>query len=483
MQAQAPRTTKAKKERNKQLEFLNSLRRPTGFAKHLLGLTLYDWQTKVLRDIEPVNARVALRAANGSGKTSTVIATSLLWHAFCYQKSLSITTAGVFRQTESQLWPSMRSMVQKLGPGWEVTSGEIRYNHLNGQTSRIIGFSATDPGRAEGWHAEDHARHPLLIVVDEAKTVSDGIFEAITRCQPTRLLIASSPGGTSGAFYRAFTKEAQLWKQHAVAASDCPHIPQSYHAEVIAKYGEKHPLTRSILYGEFMDIDGDSLVIGFNQLQACLNEPPDFKPGQARVAGVDFAAGGDANVLVVRDGNKILPIIAWRERDTMSAVGRFIVEFKKAGLEPSNIYADASGLGLPMCDALAEAGWEVNRVNFGSSAYDSDAYSNRAAELWYGMAKKIEAAEIILPDDEELTAQLTCRRSITNSKGKLGVESKDSMKARGINSPDKADALALALEGGSHKWDLVFPVERPSFKTLCEMHTTDPVMQGFDAGG
>ena len=69
MQAQAPRTTKVKKERNKQLEFLNSLRRPTGFAKHLLGLNLYDWQTKVLRDIEPVNARVALRAANGSGKT------------------------------------------------------------------------------------------------------------------------------------------------------------------------------------------------------------------------------------------------------------------------------------------------------------------------------------------------------------------------------------------------------------------------------
>ena len=63
----------AKKIRNKQLEFLNSLRRPTGFAKHLLGLTLYDWQTKVLRDIEPVNARVALRAANGSGKTNTQI--------------------------------------------------------------------------------------------------------------------------------------------------------------------------------------------------------------------------------------------------------------------------------------------------------------------------------------------------------------------------------------------------------------------------
>ena len=483
MQALPPPTKTPKKARNKQLELLNALRRPVGFAKILLGMKLYPWQEKVLRDLEQPQSRVALRAANGSGKTSTVITAALLWHAFCYQRSVAVTTAGVFRQVESQLWPSLRSAVAKLGPGWEVTSGEIRYLHNNNNTSRIIGYSATDPGRAEGWHAEDHTSHPLLMVVDEAKSVADPLFEAISRCQPTRLLIASSPGGTSGAFYRAFTKEAALYKQHAATAFDCPHIPQTVIDEAYARYGEKHPFTRSMIFGEFMDIGNESLVISFNQLQNCQTNPPDFKPGQARVAGVDFAAGGDSNVLAVRDGNKILPIIAWRERDTMSAVGRFIVEFKKAGLEASNIYADASGLGLPMCDALAEAGWEVNRVNFGSTAYDTDAYANRAAELWYGMAKKIEGAEIILPDDEELTAQLTCRRSITTSKGKLGVEPKDAMKSRGINSPDKADALALALEGGSERWDVVFPVERPSFRQLLEMHTPDPILQGFDAGG
>ncbi len=71
---------------------------------------------------------------------------------------------------------------------------------------------------------------------------------------------------------------------------------------------------------------------------------------------------------------------------------------------------------MPMCDALAESGWEVNRVNFGSTAYDTDAYTNRAAEMWYTMAKKIEAAEVILPEDEDLTAQLTCRRTPSKSK-------------------------------------------------------------------
>ena len=120
----------------------------------------------------------------------------------------------------------------------------------------------------------------------------------------------------------------------------------------------------------------------------------------------------------------------------------------------------------------------------GSAAYDTDAYTNRAAEMWYGMAKKIESAEIILPDDEDLTAQLTCRRSLVNSKGKLGVESKDSMRARGLASPDKADALALCLDGGNMKFDLTFPVEKPTWRSLqALMESSDPVMAGFDAGG
>jgi hypothetical protein len=472
-----------KPPKRSQEEILEDLSKPSAFASNVLGINLYDWQRKVLRDLEPRDCRVALRAANGSGKTSTVISAILIWHALVYPRSIAVTTAGVFRQVESQLWPSLRNHIAKLGGAWEVTSGEIRYLHPNGNTSRIIGYSATDPGRAEGWHAEDHEYHPLLMVVDEAKTVADPLFEAISRCQPTRLLIASSPGGTSGAFYRAFTKEANMWSKHAVTAFDCPHITQTQIDEVIQRYGEKHPLTRSMIYGEFVDIGLESLVINLTQLQNCHNTPPRFRPG-VRIAGVDFAAGGDQNVICISDGNKILPMIAWREKDTMAAVGRFIVEFKKAGLEASNIYADASGMGMVMCDALAESGWVVNRVNFGATAYDNNAYTNRSAEMWYGMAKKIEDAEIILPEDEDLTAQLTCRRTITNSKGKLGVESKDSMRARGIASPDRADALALCLSSSNVGLDLTFQIERPTWKSLQEMMVShDPVMAGFDPGG
>ena len=172
-----------KPPKRSQDEILEDLSKPSAFAANVLGINLYDWQRRVLRDLEQRDCRVALRAANGSGKTSTVIASILIWHALVFPRSIAVTTAGVFRQVESQLWPSLRNHIAKLGGAWEVTSGEIRYLHANGNTSRIIGYSATDPGRAEGWHAEDHEYHPLLMVVDEAKTVADPLFEAISRCQ------------------------------------------------------------------------------------------------------------------------------------------------------------------------------------------------------------------------------------------------------------------------------------------------------------
>ena len=52
-------------------EILSDLSRPVPFARDVLGINLYDWQKKVLADLEQRDCRVALRAANGSGKTST----------------------------------------------------------------------------------------------------------------------------------------------------------------------------------------------------------------------------------------------------------------------------------------------------------------------------------------------------------------------------------------------------------------------------
>jgi hypothetical protein len=52
----------------------------------------------------------------------------------------------------------------------------------------------------------------------------------------------------------------------------------------------------------------------------------------------------------------------------------------------------------------------------------------------------IERRKILLPNNEKLVAQLTSRRRLYNSKGRERLESKADMRARGLESQDRADA-------------------------------------------
>jgi hypothetical protein len=154
----------------------------------------------------------------------------------------------------------------------------------------------------------------------------------------------------------------------------------------------------------------------------------------------------------MRIGNRIAKLIAWREANTMAGCARFALEFEKAGLKPEQIFGDAGGLGLPMCHQLAEMGWPIHQVNLGGRAQEPDRYMNRGTEMWFNAARQIDRMEAILPDDEILHSQLTTRRVGTGKTGKLNLESKKEMKARGFSSPDRGDALVMCLASYSDQY-------------------------------
>jgi phage terminase large subunit len=286
-----------------------------------------------------------------------------LWHASVFPGSLIVVTAGVFRQIKEQFFPELRAYA-KLFPGAVFLEASVTFR--NG--SRILGFSTDEPGNFEGFH-NDH----LLVIVDEAKSVPDAIFEAIERCQPQRTLLISSPGSPRGTFYRAFTRDRKHYRQHTIKAHDCPHLAPAWIEQQIEKHGMESPLVRSMIFAEFMEQDSLYAPLTVVQLDRCLQNPPQHQPGPAR-AFCDFAAGGDENVLAVARGNKVEIVAAWKDADTMRAVGRFTQLFREQKLEPSEISCDGGGLGIPMCDRLKESGWPVRRVNNGSPAKDTASY-------------------------------------------------------------------------------------------------------------
>ena len=71
--------------------------------------------------------------------------------------------------------------------------------------------------------------------------------------------------------------------------------------------------------------------------------------------------------------------------------------------------------------------------------------ANLRAEGYWTLARRFRDHRIRIPRDAELIAELASLRYRYNSRGKVLMESKDSMKSRGLPSPDKADALMLAF--------------------------------------
>jgi hypothetical protein len=68
-----------------------------------------------------------------------------------------------------------------------------------------------------------------------------------------------------------------------------------------------------------------------------------------------------------------------------------------------------------------------------------------SAEWWSTVGQLIERRQIIIPNDEKLIAQLTSRRKLYDSRGRERLESKADLKSRGVESPDRADALIGAV--------------------------------------
>jgi phage terminase large subunit len=92
-------------------------------------------------------------------------------------------------------------------------------------------------------------------------------------------------------------------------------------------------------------------------------------------------------------------------------------------------------------DRMAEQGYYLKRVNNGAAASKPNLYTNLGAEWWSLVGELVEHRKIVLAADEKLVAQLTSRRKLYDSKGREKLESKAEMRARGLESPDRADAV------------------------------------------
>jgi hypothetical protein len=150
----------------------------------------------------------------------------------------------------------------------------------------------------------------------------------------------SSTGAAFGGFYQIMTAKAHLWRTFRVSSDLCPHVSR---AEIEADRSNLKDSVFAIKHdARFLYDSGDSM-ISLEHVRALLADPPAPSPGKV-TAFCDFAGPGDESVLALCEGNSARIVDAWRHRDTMASVGRFLNHFRRLKLRGFDIGGD-SGYG------------------------------------------------------------------------------------------------------------------------------------------
>ena len=434
------------------------------FADSVLGIQLYDWQCRILLNYE-AGHQTAAACANFTGKTSTVFPVAALWTLYNFPRSRVMYLSATSAQVRNQFFASLARFHNRPAfSGWTWLDTEVH----SPKGAFMFGRSTDAGGNIEGLH--DQPDSPASLLVDEAKSIRDEVLDALSRCHTSYRLFMSSTGSASGGFYQICTAKAHLWRTFRIASDLCPHVSKT---EIESDRENLKDSVFAIKHdARFLYDAGDSM-ISLEHVRAIIDTPPKIVHGKVS-AFCDFAGSGDESVLGLCEGNSTRIVDAWRHRDTMHSVGKFLSWFRRLNLQGYQIGGD-EGYGHQLMDRMSEEGFYLKRVNNGSPALRNDIFANLSAEWWSTVGSLIERRVIAIPNDEKLVAQLTSRRKLYDSRGREKLESKADLASRGIESPDRADALigAVMLGIGSDPYALNPRAHQEYLEMLLEQISRD----------
>ena len=439
-----------KSEPNFFLEFLKKYRDdPVGFVRDILRTKPDPWQIEFLKAISSGNRRISVRSGHGVGK-STAASWAMLHYFLTRYPVKVVVTAPTSAQLFDAMFAELKRWVNELPEVLKVLI-EVKADRIELKAAASEAFISARTSRAEtpealqGIHADN-----VLLVADEASGIPESVYEAASGSMSghnATTLLLGNPTRNTGLFYDTHNRLKGEWKTFHVSCLDSPRVSDAFVREMQLRYGEDSPAYHVRVLGNFPPREEDT-VIPVELIDSAMNREIKISPATKSVWGLDVARmGSDASALAKRRGPVVEEIQTWKGLDLMQLTGAVVAEFEALtpSEQPVEILVDSIGLGAGVLDRLRELGLPARGINVAESPALKGTYANLRAELWFKCKGWLANRDVKIPKDEQLFAELAAPRYTFTSSGKMQVESKESMKKRGLSSPDKADALCLCL--------------------------------------
>ena len=434
---------------------------PVEFTKDIIGITPDPIQGDIMRAVAKF-PRVSVRSGHGIGK-SALESWLIIWYMLTRPDPKIPCTAPTKHQLYDILWAEVAKWLNNA----PTLKNELiwTYNKLylrgRGETWFAVPRTASKPDALQGFHA-DH----VFYIIDEASGVSDSVFEPALGALSTegaKLLMCGNPTQLSGFFYESHHKNRDLYQTFGVSSADSPRVDPSYVQMIIDMFGEDSDVFRVRVAGEFPKSLSDSFIPLDWVEKNSVKEPLEFRPERIDI-GVDVARFGEDETIIcpVFDLKAQQRFEVLRHNDTMRVTGALVQKIKSYLLKypeaKINVKVDCDGLGVGVYDRLDEltrqdkelANIELYEMHFGGrggrlKGDDPVDFANATGLMWGSIREGLRYGTLTLYDDVEQTKQIATRRYSLNSAGQIVLERKEELTKRKLSSPDRADALALAL--------------------------------------
>lgn len=433
------------------------------FAKEVCDFEPDAGQIDILCDLA-TSPKVSVKSGQGVGKTA-LEAIVALWFLTCFPFPRVVATAPTKQQLHDVLWSEIAKWQAKSPLLSSILKWTKTYIYMIGYEKRwfAVARTATKPENMQGFHEDN-----MLFIVDEASGVADPIMEAILGTlsgKNNKLLMCGNPTKTSGIFYDSHTSDRSMYCCHTINSEDSPRTSKENIAALKRKYGEDSNVVRVRVKGEF-PLQEDDVFIPLSLIEhSIMTEPQTKEVVEIHIACDVARFGGDKTVIGYKLNERMEIHKKQNGQDTMRTAADIVLlgqqlidkhNFK--GKVP--IKVDDGGVGGGVVDRLrqikegspaAYAWMEIMPVTFGtriSHRYYQDSTTYMMACLKSQLSNvdddgKPKAVDAILPNDNDLVGQLSCRKYSMTEQSRIKIESKDDMKKRGLQSPDEADCILL----------------------------------------
>lgn len=419
------------------------------------------WQKDVLREIgdhfqDPAKrykpCLISVASGHGIGK-SALIGMILQWGMSTMDNTRGVVTANTELQLRTKTMPEIGKWFRMaFNADWFVpASMSIKSADPEAADNWKLDANPWSENNTEAFAGLHNQGGRILMIMDEGSGIVDKVWEVaegVLTDEDTEIIwiVFGNPTRNTGRFRECFRKYRARWSTRQIDSRTVEGTNKETLDAMVQSYGEDSDIVKVRIRGMFPSMSAKQF-ISTDDVDAARGRAKALREEQYIFAPVILTCdpsweGDDELVIAKRQGLsfKILRTIPKNDNDVEVAT---ILANLETEHKADAVFVDGGyGTGIVSAGTTMGRVWQL--VWFGGKSADEGCL-NKRAEMWKLARDWLKAGGCIPPDDDVLYQDLIGPETVARLDGKLQIEAKKDMKARGLPSPNRADALVLSF--------------------------------------